>query len=244
MSSHRLSPSYKAFANQLSFVSIPKNLQDALNNPRWKAAMVEEIEALQKNSTWKLVKLPKDKKTVGYGSIERFKERLVAKGYTQTYGIDYLETFAPVAKINTIRVLLALAANLEWPLQYQSNHTLFLKHSNEGKIIALIVYVDDIVVTGNDTVEMGKLKTYLAKEKYVLDLLVETGMLACKPIDTPIEQNHRLGEDIDDTPVDRERYHTRPDIAYAVKSYIWDEDEWPIYHGNGVEKHRLIRSIP
>jgi hypothetical protein len=129
--------------------------------------------------------------------------------------------------------------------QSQSNHTLFLKHSNEGKIIALIVYVDDIVVTGNDTVEMGKLKTYLAKEfeikdfgnlryflgievarskegifvsqrKYVLDLLVETGMLACKPIDTPIEQNHRLGEDIDDTPVDRERYHTRPDIAYAV----------------------------
>ena len=119
--------------------------------------------------------------------------------------------------------------------QSQSDHTLFLKHSNEGKVTALIVYVDDIVVTGNDTVEMGKLKTYLAKEfeikdlgtlryflgievarskegifvshrKYVLDLLVETGMLACKPIDTPIEQNHRLCEDIDDTPLDKERY--------------------------------------
>uniref|UniRef100_A0A2N9J1M4 Integrase catalytic domain-containing protein n=1 Tax=Fagus sylvatica TaxID=28930 RepID=A0A2N9J1M4_FAGSY len=333
VSSHRLSPSCKAFANQLSSVSIPKNLQEALNNPRWKAAMVEEMEALQKNSTWKLVELPKDKKTVGCkwvftvkhkadGSIERFKARLVAKGYTQTYGIDYQETFAPVAKINTIRVLLSLAANLEWPLQQfdvknaflhgdleeevymdfppgfstssesgkvcrlrkslyglkqsprawfgrfthsmrkygyhqsQSDHTLFLKHSNEGKVTALIVYVDDIVVTGNDIMEMGKLKTYLAKEfeikdlgtlryflgievarskegifvsqrKYVLDLLVETGMLACKPIDTPIEQNHRLGEDIDDTPVDRERYqklvgkliylsHTRPDIAFAV----------------------------
>jgi hypothetical protein len=333
VSSHRLSPSCKAFANQLSSVSIPKNLQEALNNPRWKAAMVEEMEALQKNSTWKLVELPKDKKTVGCkwvftvkhkadGSIERFKARLVAKGYTQTYGIDYQETFAPVAKINTIRVLLSLAANLEWPLQQfdvknaflhgdleeevymdfppgfstssesgkvcrlrkslyglkqsprawfgrfthsmrkygyhqsQSDHTLFLKHSNEGKVTALIVYVDDIVVTGNDIMEMGKLKTYLAKEfeikdlgtlryflgievarskegifvsqrKYVLDLLVETGMLACKPIDTPIEQNHRLGEDVDDTPVDRERYqklvgkliylsHTRPDIAFAV----------------------------
>jgi hypothetical protein len=100
VSSHRLSPSCKAFANQFSSMSIPKNLQDALNSPRWKAAMVEEMEALQKNSTWKLVELPKDKKTVGCkwvftvkhkadGSIERFKTRLVAKGYTQTYGIDY-----------------------------------------------------------------------------------------------------------------------------------------------------------
>lgn len=51
------------------------------------------------------------------GTIEKYKARLVTKGFTQIYGIDYIETFAPVAKLNTFPILLSLAANLDWPLQ-------------------------------------------------------------------------------------------------------------------------------
>ena len=51
------------------------------------------------------------------GSLERYKVRLVAKGYTQTYGVDYLETFSLIAKMNIVRVLLSLVANYNWDLQ-------------------------------------------------------------------------------------------------------------------------------
>ncbi|XP_050160289.1 uncharacterized mitochondrial protein AtMg00810-like [Malus sylvestris] len=139
--------------------------------------------------------------------------------------------------------------------QTQADHTLFLKH-NRRKLTTLILYVDDMVITGNDVEEIQKLQKYLAKEfemkdlgipkyflgievarskhgiflsqnKYVIDLLTKTGMLACKPADTSIEQNHRLGDYHDQVPTNKERYqrlvgrliylsYTRPDLAYAV----------------------------
>ena len=99
-------------------------MQEALIDPNWTKAINEEMAALQKNSTWELVSLPEGKKTIGCkwvfsvklnadGSINRFKARLVAKGYTQRYGVDYQETFAPVAKLDTIRILISIAVNRE-----------------------------------------------------------------------------------------------------------------------------------
>nr|KYP61345.1 Retrovirus-related Pol polyprotein from transposon TNT 1-94 [Cajanus cajan] len=108
--------------------------------------MDTEMEALEKNKTWELVSLPKGKKPVGCkwvytvkykanGSIERYKARLVAKGFTQTYGIDYSETFAPVAKMNTVRVLLSLAANCGWELQQFDVKNAFLHGELEEESI-------------------------------------------------------------------------------------------------------------
>ena len=62
----------------------------------------------------------------GDGSLEQYKVRLVAKGYTQTYGVDYQETFAPVTKMNTIRILLSLVVNFDWELQQYDVKNAFL----------------------------------------------------------------------------------------------------------------------
>jgi hypothetical protein len=114
--------------------------------------------------------------------------------------------------------------------QSNADHTLFYKHDDDDKVAVLIVYVDDIVITGNDFEEISDLKHHLAKEfevkdlgalryflgievsqgskgiflsqrKYTLDLLKETGMLGARPASTPIEQNHRLSCDAS-TPID------------------------------------------
>ncbi|RVX13353.1 Retrovirus-related Pol polyprotein from transposon RE1 [Vitis vinifera] len=274
LSYHRLSSPYSAFVSAISSVSLPKSTPEALSHPGWRHAMVDEMAALHSNGTWDLVVLPSGKSTVGCrwvytvkvgpdGQVDRLKARLVAKGYTQVYGFDYGDTFSPVAKIASVRLLLSMAAMCSWPL-YQldiknaflhgnlaeevymeqspgfvaqgesglvlqefgmsrstADHSVFYHHNSSGQCIYLVVYVDDIVITGNDqngiqnlkqhlfthfqTKDLEKLEYFLGIEiaqsssgvvlsqrKYALNILEETGMLDCKPVDTPMDPNVKL----------------------------------------------------
>ncbi|XP_022893968.1 uncharacterized protein LOC111408439 [Olea europaea var. sylvestris] len=118
---------HKKFIVSLNTIAIPNTVFEALSKREWRDAMREEMSALEKNKTWEIVDTPRGKNIVDCkwifttkykadGSLERYKARLVVKGYTQTYGVDYQETFAPVAKMNTVRILLSLAAHLNWQL--------------------------------------------------------------------------------------------------------------------------------
>ena len=126
----------------------PKSLEEALiseHSKQWKAAADSEYESLMKSQTWKLVELPSGRKPIGckwvfkvkYGSngkVERFKARLVAKGYIQQYGIDYEETFSPVVRFSSIRLLLAYAVQNEMLVHQMDVVTAFLNGKLEEEI--------------------------------------------------------------------------------------------------------------
>nr|GEV55611.1 retrovirus-related Pol polyprotein from transposon TNT 1-94 [Tanacetum cinerariifolium] len=229
-----LSTSYHAFVSNLDSIFVLKTVGEALDHNRWRISMIEVMNALDKNCTLALVDLHVHKKAISCkwvfsvkmnsdGSIARLKARLVAKVYAQTYGIDYFETFLPVAKIFSIRLFISLAATYDWALHklYVKNaflhgdlekevymeqpsrfisqgefgrvcklkkslynlkqssrawfgkfsnaviefglrrsvydHFIFYSSSNAGCIL-LVVYVDDIVITGIDKARIKKLK--------------------------------------------------------------------------------------
>ena len=118
----------------------PINYKEALEDvdvQEWQKAMDREMESMYSNSVWSLVEAPKGVKPIGCkwiykrkrgsdGKVETFKARLVAKGYTQKEGIDYEETFSPVAMLKSIRILLAVAASLDYEIWQMDVKTAFL----------------------------------------------------------------------------------------------------------------------
>ena len=328
---NKFSSTHQNFLAALTKVVEPKHFQEAVKDPRWRQAMTEEIQALEANQTWTVEALPPGKKPISCkwvyrvkynsdGSIHRYKARLVVRGDHQIEGFDYTETFAPVARMTTVRCFLAVAVARGWELhqmdvnnaflhgdldeevfmklppgfsssdptkvcrlrkslyglrqaprqwfaklsfklcQYgftrtYADYSLFIYHQGEV-FMALLVYVDDIVLASNDShasqrfkdylhacfsiKDLGPLKYFLGIEiargpegmflcqrKYALDIIEECGLLGAKPVEFPIEENHKLalasGELLNDVAsyrrlVGRLIYLTitRPELTYAV----------------------------
>ncbi|GJT78921.1 ribonuclease H-like domain-containing protein [Tanacetum coccineum] len=220
------------FVTQLNKTREPKTYFEASKYSHWIDAMNQEMDALLRNGTWELVDLPEGRKAIGSkwiykikfrssGEIDRYKARLVAQGFGQKEGIDYEETSLLWSKW-----LLLEEAPRQWNAkltstliengfsQSKSDYSLYTK-SDKGVFLALLVYVDDIIITGNSVSEiekfkvflkskfmikdLGKLKYFLGIEvvdtdkgiclnqrKYVLGLLSEYGMLAFKPAKTSL----------------------------------------------------------
>ncbi|GAU39523.1 hypothetical protein TSUD_222930 [Trifolium subterraneum] len=118
-------------------IASSKSSHSACKFDCWKKAMNDELEALTKTGTWTLVDLPPLAKPIGSkwvykikyradGTIERYKARLVAKGYNQIEGLDFIDTFSPVAKLTTVRTLLAIASIKHWHLHQLDVNNAFL----------------------------------------------------------------------------------------------------------------------
>jgi hypothetical protein len=134
-----------AYMTRVVEVREPESYAEAAENTKWHAAMEEEMHALAENGTWDLVDAPAGVKPIGCkwvykikynsnGSINRYKARLVAKGYAQKHDIDYDETFALVAKMTTVRVLLAVSAAKGWHLHQMDVKNTFLQGDLEEQV--------------------------------------------------------------------------------------------------------------
>jgi hypothetical protein len=124
----------------------PTCFEEAIQKKEWADAMIEEHQSIIKNDVWEIVPRSNSKDVVSSrwifkikhttdGSIEKYKARFVARGFSQKEGIDYEEPFAPVARYTSIRAIIALAAKMKWKLHQMDVKTTFLMVSSKRKCI-------------------------------------------------------------------------------------------------------------
>ncbi|KAG6590624.1 Integrase catalytic core protein [Phytophthora cinnamomi] len=162
---------WRASANavEASDSAEPKTFQEAVNGPdqvQWRKAIRAELKSMRLRGVFRAAKLPNNQRAVGTkwvfkikrnadGSIEKFKARLVAKGFVQKYGIDYTETFSPVVKYVTLRMIIAVAKYFGWRMDQLDVVTAFLYGLMKEKVFCSVpegVELDD----GFDCVELLK----------------------------------------------------------------------------------------
>ncbi|KAA3461149.1 Retrovirus-related Pol polyprotein from transposon TNT 1-94 [Gossypium australe] len=176
----------------------PSSFEEAEAHEGWKQAMIDEIKMIEKNQTSELTEKPANKRTIGVKwiyrakhnadrSLNKLKARLVFKGFSQRYGLDYMETFAPIARLDTIRLLVALATQKQWSIHQLdvridnylislgfnrsiSEPTLYVKNKEEKTLLIVSLYVDDLLVTGGDQVILANFKAKMKDMFEISDL--------------------------------------------------------------------------
>ena len=141
---------YKDYALMTQVMNIvePISYEQAKSHKDQNTAMNEEYESIMKNETWELTDLPENKVPIGCkwlyktkfnadGSVDKYKARLVAKRYSQKEGIDYEDTFAHVTKLNTIKVMIALATQHNWKIHQLDVKSAFMNGDFKNKFIWL-----------------------------------------------------------------------------------------------------------
>ena len=310
ISDDKFSPAHKAFLAAITNGKEPRSYKEVVQHEIWRDSMKKEIDAFEVNKTFSIVDLPPGKKAIGNmwiykykynadGTVERPKSRLVALGNRQVRGRDFKETFAPVAKMTTIRCLLRIIAGKGWIVHQMDVHNAFLHgdlreevymrlpqgfqatgpnkvcrlhkaiyglrqaprcwyqnltdalkgfgfqhsyadyslfiYSKRNVELQVLIYVDDLLICGNDIdfltkfkdhlgrwfhmKDLGKLKYFLGIEvgrgaegfmltqrKYTLDLVADVGLLGSKPVATPMEIQHKLALDLSPFLSDAEKY--------------------------------------
>eukprot|EP00253_Pinus_taeda_P006867 PITA_06867 len=215
-------------------VTEPSSSEEDVEDPTWVDAMVEEYDSIVRNNSWEIVPRPQGKSVVGSRwiykvkqvadrSVEKYKARFVARGFSQIEGIDYEETFALVAMLKRALYGLKLATHA-WYTRIESYFTgLGFSKSEadpnlyqivvEGKLLIIVLYVDDLILTGDELLilsckdlarefemkDLGFLDYFLGLEilqrsdglfvsqgKYAREILEKFDMHGYKPIDTPL----------------------------------------------------------
>ncbi|XP_021317764.1 uncharacterized protein LOC110435969 [Sorghum bicolor] len=196
--------------------------------------MAEEFQALVDNNTWRLVPRPPRANIVtgkwifkhkynADGSLARHKARWVVRGFSQQYDVDYDETFSPVVKPATIRVVLSIATSRSWPI-----HQLDVKNAFLHGHLQDTVYCQQPPGFVDPSAPDHVCFLFLSQRQYAVELLQRAGMSECHPTTTPVDSKSKLSA-ADGPPIDDPAFYrslagalqyltlTRPDLAYAVQ---------------------------